>query len=115
MGADFVYNECGFYDGVVVDEVTPTYYAAAQPILEYEVRGHNFDLIPDDAFGVIAYRNTIPTEFVDNNFYHVPMVSKTNEVMVFRRTGAASFQQSYLGCVSKDGVDYYVNHTHPLP
>ena len=98
----------------MIDEVSPSHYAAAQPQLEFRIKGHNLDLIPLEAFGVIAYENGNPMQYENNSFFHATIVSRTDEEMIIRRDNADSFQECYLGGISDGVVRYWVNNSSPL-
>lgn len=104
----------------MVNEITPTYYAANVETKNFEMHGAGFSAIPDDAVAVwaidnnnpLAYRNT--TENVqtfhievidDNTLVCIPDAQYTHSVAV------------YIGAIlTADRSEVlWVNNTQPLP
>lgn len=82
--------------------------------------GVNFDLIPDDAVGVMAFDNDDPMHWADVRpaAFSVPIESKSETIILLKQAGSFEHTASlYLGCiVSNDGSSvYWVNEKRPLP
>lgn len=83
--------------------------------------GENFDVIPDDALGIIAYRNDIPLQLLNtqspSQLFRI--ISKEDGLMVLRQSydSGPHERNSYIGgIVSEDRSKvYWVNNTNPLP
>ena len=104
----------------MVNEITPTYYAAGTPSVNTIIRGENFDLIPNDARIVWATDNNNPEEFKGTNVgqYRFVIVSKTNNEMELRQEVEGSHGVlSFVGAIySREwSVTFWVNNTNPLP
>lgn len=120
MGREHSGSHRGFYDRVVVESISPTYYAGGGSPMEYALSGKGFDLIPLTAHGALSFNNDNPTEnqefLGDSYLYNI--VSKTKTEMVLRRRVDVSIpNDNYLGViVSADTmIAYWVNDTKPLP
>lgn len=104
----------------MVDEITPTYYASGRWNPEFELRGQNFDLIPDDAMGIISNDNDDPLKLVGEG------TRRTQLTIVERGEGYLKLQSNtahsydgdfYLGVLMKRStLEYFwINDTKPLP
>lgn len=104
----------------MVDEISPSYYAAGEQVGNFVLKGSNFDKLPADAVGVIANDNDRPLYFVgtatDTQTFEI--VSKTATTLeVAQVTTSSHSLPIYLGAiVSADRETiYWVNNTKPLP
>lgn len=111
-----------FYAGVVVESVTPPYYAGqVNPILySTSVYGSGFDIIPSDAVAIIANDNDAPLRFRYSKevWASLGLVSKDDSNMSFEFAEPHVFSaQVYIGAiVSADRTQlYWLNNTKPLP
>ena len=111
-----------FYSGVVVESVTPPYYAVqgAPSLYPFSVLGSGFDVIPSDAVAIIAIRNENPLEYLHtlDHWASMAIEAKEDDSISFRFSEAFSFANPlYIGAiVSADRSQiYWVNNTEPLP
>jgi hypothetical protein len=110
----------GFYAGVVVNSVSPTYYAPGIPFGDIVLRGLNFDLIPDTAVGVMSNKNEDPLYLRDTTdvsyLYNISQRSE-NEITMTTRAPYAHQLPFYLGAIlSADrSTVYWMNESRPLP
>ena len=84
------------------------------------LRGRGFEVIPDNAVGVIAFDNDKPLENIDAEYAYwlFDITEKSEgEMTLLQRQPTAHSVSSYLGAVVS--VDrqtlYWVNNTKPLP
>ena len=110
---------CGFSLGVVVFEISPTYYAANQPFGRVEIRGIGFDALPNNIEGVLSEINEAPTEYAEAlpAWVVCTLVSKTDTLMVFSNGNRDGALDRYMGCIiqSETREILWVNDTKPLP
>lgn len=105
----------------MVTKITPPYYAAdSQGPLEFTLEGVNFNLIPNDAVGVLADHNNNPLEYKDTTFEAYKMgVEHTEDGKIVVTNGYSSIYTTakFLGAIlSADRQTvYWVNETNPLP
>ena len=107
----------GFYSGVTVDAVTPTYYDIVYTTIRYhfDVEGSWLTNLPDDARGWFSASNDTPMMGIQNG-WSIRLVEKSFNHAKFEVN--ERFQRKvYLGCItSADGETvYWVNNTQPLP
>ena len=100
-------------------EIRPSYYAAGDNSLEFELIGENFDLLPSDTVGVQMHSNDDPLanryEPVDVNLMHIVERSSTR-ILVRAYRHWEHIQCSIGALLSNDrSVVYWVNETRPLP
>lgn len=111
----------GFYSGVVVFNIDPTYYAAGNYKGRVVLSGVNFDMIPSDAIAMASTSNENPLQlryYTSDNSYIFTMISKTDNEIVFEQDGIHSHSTGmYLGAIlSPDrNVVYWINETRPMP
>lgn len=84
------------------------------------VLGHRFDLLPDNALGIMARSNDDPTEKKDSveDTYLFDITEKTEKRMVFVAREQTAHVPNYLGCIVTQDVPrtlLWVNDTKPLP
>ena len=85
----------------------------------YTLTGFRFDLIPEDALGILARSNDDPLEFRylnnSSDLYSITSKSSTEMILVQQNTAQHSVD-TYLGAiVSNDrNVVYWVNNSKPL-
>ena len=109
-----------FYSGVVVESITPAYYAAGERPDEFIVRGHNFDLIPNSSVATLSLANETPEMYryseTDSNVADILEKSETEIVFKVRSVVSHSTPR-YLGVIVSDdrGTIYWVNNSNPLP
>lgn len=122
MGTESACSDSGFYPGVVVDEITPNYYAATTGgiAFKFDIVGQGFPLIPNDAIGVMSEDNDNPLLRKDTTdpVYMLPIVDRTANTMTLTSTAVAGHGVPYyLGAiVSADrNVVYWINDSKPLP
>lgn len=106
----------------MVNEITPPYYAElAYQKAEFNLRGKHFDLIPNDAIGVLARENGNPTELVNTSsaVYLLEVMNRIDDTDVTFEQGEIHNLSTpvYLGAiVSLDRQTiYWVNRSQPLP
>lgn len=83
----------------------------------FVLEGHNFDMIPGDAFGLYATNNGNPLQNRRDNYGYV-ITEKTATHMVLASTAASSAHPANFlgGIVSSDRETiYWTNETNPLP
>lgn len=89
-------------------------------MFEYNITGENFDIIPDDAIGIIAFHNDIPLQYVDTEdaAHKFVIASRNEESLVLRHNSSAvHYAPSFLGAIVSGDRSriYWVNNTNPLP
>lgn len=104
----------------MVDEISPSYYAAGEQVGNFMLRGSLFDKLPADAIGVIAISNDLPLRYIDteNPTQMFRIVSKTDTAIEVEQVSSSTHTLGvYLGAiVSADRQTiYWVNNTQPLP
>lgn len=120
MGSQCACRVAGFYPSVVVDSVSPDYYAQGEQTGTFTLLGHNFQFLPSDAIGIIAYNNNNPIEY-RNSFsrsllFNLEILSD-GELKATPQEESSYLKPRYLGCImsSDRSVMYWVNNTQPLP
>ena len=116
MGLHLAGDEIGFYSGVIVDTVTPTYVEGYQSthIYNFEVTGewlHNFS---DNAKAYLSTSNNNPLEHEGSNYYDLSLISKTPTKALFRGSHQIG-SPTYLGVIIDKGARVFVNNTRPIP
>lgn len=101
-------------------EISPNYYASGVGELRYSLIGHRFDLIPNDALGIMAEFNNDPLELIDteNDGFLYRITEKSDEQIEMEQIVQGSHSvPTYLGAiVSLDRKTiYWINDTKPLP
>ena len=97
--------------------IEPSYYAVAQGS-NVTLRGVNFDELPDDAIGLISYRNDNPLQGLNLSGYQVPITDKTAESLVVEvAPHSSSNVYGYVGAIVSSDLQtiYWRNDTKPLP
>lgn len=84
------------------------------------MQGGGFNLIPNDAVGVIAINNDEPLEFRDSDNARIvfDIIEKGyNNMKVKQRVLSTHSTPSYLGAIlsSDRQTEYWVNNMRPLP
>lgn len=103
----------------MVDEITPTYYAAGDQST-YTLIGHGFDVLPDNALGIRASHNDDPLENQHTTsyrqLYDINERSDTRIVLSARYSGDFT-TIGYIGCIVSNDRNYiyWVNDSQPLP
>ena len=120
MGRNDLSGIPGFFSSVVVNEITPSYYASGDYQLEFELHGSGFLGIPVDAVGVPSSDNNDPLRsrntMVETSV--MTIVSRTDTTMLIRANGSVQHQNPlYLGALLSGDreIVYWVNDTAPLP
>ena len=109
-----------FYSGVVVESVTPSYYAANQNPASFVLRGRGFNNLPSPIYGKISSDNDDPEqhryESANDILLNVEVISDT-ELALTHRTEATFPGGSYVGVLANaNGSEvYWINETRPLP
>lgn len=104
----------------MVETVSPDYYASNELVGDFELSGTGFDLLPDDAIGILADDNDNPLGYRYTtsafNLFDVNVVNDNFTRLVVR--GSSSHQlPTYLGAIlsSDRSRIYWINDTKPLP
>lgn len=121
MGPVHACGHTGFYRRVIVNEISPNYYAGLPDIkASFILQGVNFDMLPDDVIGVLASDNDRPTQYINstNLRYFIDVVEEKSETMlsITQQAPHESTNMYYLGCLV-DGQKniLWINETRPLP
>lgn len=120
MGQQRTGRQAGFYSSVVVETISPAYYASVSGgLAPINYTGKNFDLIPDDAIILLSTRNEEPLMNINNStaYNYENIVEKTDSIMKSQFNSPHSRTKCYPGAiVSEDRKTiYWVNNTKPLP
>lgn len=104
----------------MVNEITPTYYAAGRYKAEYKLRGFNLELIPTDAVGVLSSDNARPLMHRDVTDASLVMNVESVDTCNLTLSQDSPHQHSlarYLGAIlSADRQTVlWENTTQPLP
>lgn len=104
----------------MVESVTPSYYAAGETNLRFEVLGTGFDNLPNDLVGWGSYQNSDPMIDYDVELVkdRLELVEKTDTRMVFQLANADTFAFThYLGVIARADRSkvYWVNESQPIP
>ena len=104
----------------MVLNVSPTYYAANVSALGFDLFGRYFNVLPNDAVGVIATNNDNPIEHIESSvdifFFKIEKISDLR--LRLYQDNVHSFTNAvYVGAiVSADRQTiYWQNDTKPLP
>lgn len=120
MGCLYFEWHAGFYSSVVVDNITPSYYAPGIPVGEFVIQGSDFSIIPDDAVFVVASNNNaqLYRRYTTNEFYYGVIGPHSDTEIRSAPAGYSSHNfPSYVGAIlSADrSIVYWVNYSRPLP
>lgn len=120
MGSVSACCESGFYDGVVITEVTPDYYAQGNNPVSFLVRGQGFGTIEKELIGVIAYSNDDPLRFqqsTDSRHLYDVVVENDGEMMLTHQGTSSPSGYSYLGAIleKESRKPVWVNNSRPIP
>ena len=110
----------GFYGSVVVEEVTPSYYASGDYLARFELTGNGFLGLGQDFSGYISYNNNNPLENKGSTVSYIKVnriEEMTNDRMVISCLASHTYGRPlYLGClVDGQGNVIWQNDTQPLP
>lgn len=110
-----------FYPGVVVESVSPPYYAVLVEPSFYptSISGSGFNHIPSDAVAIISTVNDEPLRYrySEENWTFMNIVSKSDNLMSFSFSETHQFPiPLFIGAiVSADRSQlYWVNNSQPL-
>lgn len=104
-----------------MNTIEPNYYAAGwRGVLEFELVGSNFDLLPAEIKGTVSDNNSNPTEHVadEAGVYTLFVSERSNERIVFRGQETITYNRAiYFGAISQIGQSdaLWVNDSSPLP
>ena len=120
MGRKHPCSDTGFYAGVVVTEISPNYYAAFHQVTQFELTGDRFDILPEDAIGILSIDNENPLSARYNqsarNIFDI--IDRTNETITLKvRKEESHDENNYLGAILSADREtiYWVNNSKPLP
>lgn len=104
----------------MVDEISPNYYAKNQATGSFTLTGKGFDVIPQNALGLMSYINSNPLQYQnDESPVHIyDIVEKTDSSLRLQvRESRTLTHNNYLGAiVSTDRkATYWINQAKPLP
>lgn len=113
-----------FYSGVVIESITPLYYAEPgnfQP--RFEIQGRGLLQIPANAVARWSLYNDNPTWAQTGTWEGgvFAILDRTDTSIVFRASTNHTYDLNdvpfYLGCItSPDGsIVYWINNSQPLP
>lgn len=103
----------------MVEDISPSYYAAGNYRIRFTVTGRGFDNLPSDVVGTISFYNDDPLRFryeTGPNFY-CTIISKSNSEIVLAAAGAVEHSALYLGAILSNDREtiFWINETRPLP
>ena len=114
-------SQCKFSVGVVVSEISPTYYAAGFLSPHFDIKGLYFDLLPADSLGTLSYSNNNPEDYrydtAASRIFTIDVIDSNHAVLTVSNGGPNGYTGNfYLGCiVSADRSQlFWVNDTRPL-
>ena len=111
----------GFYLSVVVEQITPNYYAAGVNPLEYFLTGRNFTLLQGlQVKGILSNNNDDPLHYRAHEsmiFQYVVEIIDDTQMRLTHGLTRVFDTPTYLGAIlSQNGEQvYWVNNTAPLP
>lgn len=109
-----------FYSGVVVESISPTYYASGIYKLEFEVIGSGFDNLPVGIMATPSRENDNPLMYLKTTSpgAFMDLTERSDTRLVFSAPESYNHTvELYLGCICSAGRDviYFVNSSNPLP
>ena len=110
----------GFYAGVVIETISPSYYASAQSVREAHLYGQKMFNLPSDAVGIRSNSNDDPLVqlyMTGERYTYELQVVNDNEIVAALAVDASSSQPTYFSAiVSRDRTRvYWQNETKPIP
>lgn len=115
------FNHGVFLDGVVVYEVRPSYYAGGPQTPSFELVGWNFNSLPVDAVGTLAFNNASPLSYRTttnaSRVFRVEVVDNTRARALVSDWREHDYPGAFfLGCIVSNNREqlYWVNNSSPL-
>jgi hypothetical protein len=98
----------------------PSYYAGGSSMATFELRGANFEYLPEDCIGIRANHNDQPLEqrymMDDAHTYDIEVVSGSHIIARLRNASPTASAAYFSAILSADrNIVYWVNNTNPLP
>lgn len=103
-----------------MNEISPNYYAEFERVTQYELTGDRFDMLPDDAIGILSTENDNPlsARYNQNARNIFDITARTNETMTLKvRNEESHNEANYLGVILSADREtiYWINESKPLP